>query len=120
MEIDSRMLGAQENKPEKHQKRKATKKEQEAMEEKPVYPSQFYKVKEGDITIDRTPASEAVKGKKIARWTVEDEDLVKTLNLGTPEEPKLVKIAKDLGEYEAKVKELLLDSRMCLLSHSKT
>ena len=38
---------------------------------------------------------------------VEDEDLVKNLNLGTPEEPKLIKIAKNLEEYEAKVKDLL-------------
>ena len=30
------------------------------------------------------------------------------MNLGTTEDPKLVKIAKDLGEYEAKIKELLL------------
>lgn len=66
------------------------------MEEKPIYPKQFYQVKEGDIKIDHTPASEAVKGKKIAGWTVEDEDLIKILNLGTPEDPKLVKIAKDL------------------------
>ena len=93
---------------EKPRPRKATKKEQEAMEEKPVYPNQFYKVKEGDITVDITPAAEAVKGKKIAGWTVEDEDLVKNLNLGTLEDPKLVKIAKDLGEYGAKVKDLLL------------
>ena len=109
MEIDT--IGTptpQGGKSEKPRSRKATKKEQEAMEEKPVYPSQFYKAKEGDIIVDRTPASEAVKGKKIAGWTVEDEDLVKNLNLGTPEDPKLVKIAKDLGDYEAQVKELLL------------
>ena len=58
--------------------------------------------------MDNIHALEAVKEKNIAGWTIEDEDLVKTLNLRTPEEPKLVKIAKDLGEYEAKVKELLL------------
>jgi hypothetical protein len=101
-------LGAQKGENEKPRSRKATKKEQEAMEEKPIYPSQFYKAKEGDIVVDRTPASEAVKGKKIAGWTVGDEELVKNLNLGTPEDPKLVKIAKDLGKYEEKVKELLL------------
>ena len=101
--------GARKSETEKPRSRKATKKEQEAMEEKPVYPPQFYKVKEGEIAIDHTPASEAVKGKQIAGWTVEDEDLVKHLNLGTTEDPKLVKIAKDLGEYEAKVKELLLN-----------
>ena len=50
-----------------------------------------------------TPASEAVKGKSIAGWIVEDKDLVKTLNSGTPKEPKLVKIAKDLEKYKAKV-----------------
>ena len=44
----------------------------------------------------------------MAGWTVEDEDLVKNLNLRTPEDPKLVKIAKDLGKYEAQVKEILL------------
>ena len=93
---------------EKPWSRKATKKEQDAMEEKPVYPDQFYKIKEGDITVDITPAAEAVKGKKIAGWTIEDEDLVKNLNLGTLEDPELVKIAKDLGEYKAKIKDLLL------------
>ena len=81
------------------------------MEEKPVYLDQFYKVKEGDIKVDHTPASETVKGKKIAGWTVEDEDLVKNLNLRTPKDLKLVKIAKDLGKYEAKVKDLLLKFR---------
>ena len=39
---------------------------------------------------------------------MEDEALFKNLNLGTTEDPKLVKIAKDLGEYETKVKDLLL------------
>ena len=58
--------------------------------------------------MDITLAAEAVKGKKIAGWTVEDEDLVKGLNLGTFEDPKLFKHAKDLGEYKAKVKDLLL------------
>ena len=81
------------------------------MDEKLVHPSQIYKVKEGDIEVDHTPASEVVKGKTIAGWTVEDEDLVKHLNLGILEDPKLVEIAKDLGEYEAKVKELLLQNK---------
>ena len=58
--------------------------------------------------MDRTPASKAVKGKRIVGWTVEDEDLVKNLNLGTPEDPKLIKIDKDLGDYKAQVKDLLL------------
>jgi len=97
-----------ENKSEKPRSRKGTKKEQETMKEKHVYPKQFYKAKEEDIAVDHTLASKDVKGKKIARWTIEDEDLVKNLNLGTPEYPKLVKIAKDLGEYKGKVKELLL------------
>ena len=38
---------------------KITKKEEADMEKIPVYPAQFYKVKERDIVIDRTPASEA-------------------------------------------------------------
>ena len=46
--------------------------------------------------------------KKIAGWTIEDEDLVKISKLGTLEDPKLVKIGKDLGKYEANVKDLLL------------
>ena len=78
------------------------------MEEKPIYPSQFYKVTEKNIEIDHTPASEAVKGKQIAGWTIKNKFLVKQLNLGTTKDPKLVKIAKDLGEIEAKVKESLL------------
>ena len=55
------------------------------MENKLVYPNQFYKIKEGDITVDTTLAAEVVKGKKIAGWTIEDEDLVKNMNLGTLE-----------------------------------
>ena len=58
--------GARRSETERPRSRKATKKEQEAMEEKPVYPSQFYKAKEGDIIVDRTPAAEAIKGKK--KW----------------------------------------------------
>jgi hypothetical protein len=38
--------------------------------------------------IDRTLASEAVKGKIIAGWTIEDEDMIKEINLGTTEYPK--------------------------------
>jgi hypothetical protein len=111
MEIDTPKgpgkLGARKSEDEKPQSRKTTKMEQEAMEEKPIYSSQFYKAK-GDIVVDHALASEVVKGKKIAGWILEDEDLVKNLNLGTLEDPKLVKIAKDLDEYEGKVKELLL------------
>ena len=73
-----------------------------------VYPDQFYKVKEGDMTMDITHAANAVKGKKLVRWTVEDEDLVKNLNLGSLEDLELVKITKNLGECEVKVKNLLL------------
>lgn len=69
------------------------------MEEKPVYPDQFYKINEGDITMGTTPTAEVVKGKLITGWTIEDEDLVKILNSETLEDPKLVKIAKDLGDY---------------------
>ena len=58
--------GARKSETEKPRSRKATKKEQEAMEEKPVNPSQFYKVKKTEIEIDQTPASEAIKGKQIA------------------------------------------------------
>ena len=57
--------------------------------------------------MDTTPTKEVVKGKKLARWIVEDVDLVKILNLGTTKDPKLIKIAKYLGEYETKVKDLL-------------
>ena len=39
------------------------------------------------MEVDHTLASKVVKGKKIAGWTVEDEDLVKNLNLETPKEP---------------------------------
>ena len=78
------------------------------MEEKPVYPDQFYKINEGDITMGTTPTAEVVKGKLITGWTIEDEDLVKILNSETLEDPKLVKIAKDLGDYEAEIKDLLL------------
>ena len=51
-------------KSEKPRSKKATKKKQEAMEEKPVYSSQFYKAKEGDIILDCSPASEVSRGRK--------------------------------------------------------
>lgn len=61
MEIDTPKKpgkpGTGTNQTEKPWSRKATKKEQEAMEEKHVYPNQFYKVKEGDIAVDHKPAS---------------------------------------------------------------
>ena len=81
---------------------KATKKNKEAWWKNLYIPTNFTKLK------DNAPALEVVKGKKIIVWIVEDEDLVKILNLGTLEDPNLVKIAKDLGKYEAKVKDLLL------------
>ena len=86
------------------------------MEEKHVYPNQFYKVKEGDITVDNTLASKAIKGKNIARWTIKDEDPFKSLNLGTPEDPRLIQIAKDLGEYEARIKKtfVTIQRRICI------
>lgn len=45
------------------------------MEEKPIYPTQLYKSKEGDMIINKTPTSDEVKGKKIARWFVQDDNL---------------------------------------------
>lgn len=38
------------------------------------------------MIIDKTPTFEAIKGKKIAQWTVEDDGLVKHVNIGTPED----------------------------------
>jgi hypothetical protein len=46
--------------------KEGTPKQKEDMGEKPVYPPHFYEMKEGEQVIDRTPASEAVKGKTIA------------------------------------------------------
>ena len=65
--------------------KEGTPKQKEDMGEKPIYPSHFYETKEGEQAIDQTPASEAVKGKTIAGWTVEDEDMIKEINLGTTE-----------------------------------
>jgi hypothetical protein len=79
---------------------KVTKKEKADMEEKPIYPAQFYKVKEGKIVIDRTPALEVVKGKQIAGWTIEDDEMIKEINLGTEEEPKMVRVGK---KYRGKI-----------------
>jgi hypothetical protein len=82
------------------------------MGEKPVYPSHCYKMKEAQQAIDRTSASEAVKGKTIAGWTIEDEDMIKEINLGTTENPKMVRIGKELGPtYENQVIEILRDDK---------
>ena len=87
---------------------KITKKEEADMEERPIYPAQFYKVKEGEIVIDRISALEPVKGKQIAGWTIEDDEMIKEINLGTKEEPKMVRVGKDIEEkYEKKLIEVL-------------
>jgi hypothetical protein len=59
--------------------KEGTPKQKENMGEKPVYPLHFYEMKEGEQAIDRTPASEAVKGNSIAEWTIEYEDMIKRL-----------------------------------------
>lgn len=56
----------------------------------------------------QNPPKEAIKGKKKAGWNCEVEDLVKTLNLGTFEDPKLVNITKGMCEFEVKFKDLFL------------
>ena len=51
--------------------------------------------------IDRTPALEVLKGKQIAGWTIEDDEMIKEINLGTEEEPRMVRVGKDIEEkYE--------------------
>jgi hypothetical protein len=67
-------------------------------------------MKEGEQTFDRTPAFEAVKGKTIAGWTIEDEDMIKEINLGTMEDPNMVQIGKEFDPtYENQVIEILRD-----------
>lgn len=74
------------------------------MGEKPVYPSHFYKMKEGEQAIDKTPASEVFKGKTIAGWIIEDEDMIKDISLGTMEDPKMVRIGRELDPaYEEQI-----------------
>jgi hypothetical protein len=46
-------------------------------------------MKKGEQAIDRTPTSEATKGKTIAGWNIEDEDMIKEINLGKTEDPKM-------------------------------
>jgi hypothetical protein len=49
-----------------------------------------------------------VKGKTIAGWTIEDEDMIKDIKLGTTEDPKMVRIGKELDPtYENQVIEIL-------------
>lgn len=58
--------------------------------------------------IDRTPALEVLKGKQIAGWTIEDDEMIKEINLGTEEEPRMVRVGKDIEEkYEKKLIQLL-------------
>lgn len=69
----------------------ATKKEAENVEEKPTYHAQCYKMKEGEILINRTPTSEALKGKQFVGWTIEDDEMVKEVNLRMEEDWMMVK-----------------------------
>ena len=39
-----------------------------------------------------------MKGKQIAGWTIEDDEMIKEINLGTKEEPKMVRVGKKLEE----------------------
>jgi hypothetical protein len=95
MEIDTskelRNFKTQTSNIEKTWSIKATKKEQEAMEEKVVYPTQFYKSKKRGYSSRPYPCLKDIQRKKIAGLTVE------------------VKMTKDLGEYKAKTKDLLLE-----------
>ena len=59
-----RRLKTNPSEPEKPRPQKATKKEQEAMEENQVYPNQFYKIKEGDLTADITLAQRRSKERR--------------------------------------------------------
>jgi hypothetical protein len=73
-----------------------------------VHSAQFYKMKEGKLLIDRTLASKVVKGQKITGWSIEDDKMVKEVNLGIEEDPKMVRIGKYLEErYEKKLIKLL-------------
>jgi hypothetical protein len=63
---------------------------------------------EGEQAIDRTSASEAVKRTMIASWIIEDEHMIKEINLGITEDPKMVRIGKELDPtYEEQVIEIL-------------
>ena len=100
---------------------KMTQKEEVDMEEKPIYPAQFHKVKEGKIVIDRFPALEAMKGKQIAGWTIEDDEMIKEMNPWIEEDPKMVRVGKNIEEkYEKKLIELLKSYRLRSHGHTKT
>lgn len=57
--------------------------------------------------MNTTPTLEVAKG-KMGEWTIEDANWIKSLNLWTFKYPKLINIAKDLGKYKEKVKNLVL------------
>lgn len=55
-------------------------------------------------------ASKAVKTKTIAGWTIEDEDMIKEINLGTMKDPKIVRIGK---EFDLAYKEQVIKILRC-------
>ena len=59
-----------------------TKKKEADMEDKPIYPAQFYKVKKRIIVINRTPALETMKRKQIVGRTIENDETIMEINLG--------------------------------------
>jgi hypothetical protein len=51
---------------------------------------------------------EAVKGKIICCWTINEKKQVEEVNLGTKDQPKIVKFGKQMDkEFKQKLKELL-------------
>ena len=60
-------------------------------------PDRLFHHSPGTIPVDETPIREKVKTMDVAYWTHNEQDKLQLLNLGTADDPKLVKLNANLN-----------------------
>ena len=60
-------------------------------------PDRLFPHSPGTIPVDETPIREKVKTMDVAYWTHNEQDNLRLLNLGTTDDPKLVKLNANLN-----------------------
>jgi len=57
-----------------------------------VYPEMYYNYQLGNVAMDETPTKIKAQELQIARWTLNENQQLMKLNLGTDAKPHMVKI----------------------------
>ena len=73
-----------------------------------IYPDSFYTFTESTQKVDETPVRDKLRDVKVAAWNMTKEDQLHRLNIGTKEDPKIVKISAHLPTDQAQAVEALL------------